>query len=62
MTPYTTPRTATAGAVQIGLRHTAAMPRIEGHALTLQTALLDKRTATKPSALMALAGRIWGWL
>lgn len=62
MTPYTTPRTATAGGVQIGLRYTPAMPQIYGTALTLQTALLDKRTATPLRGVRGFFGALWSWL
>lgn len=62
MTPYTTPHTATAGGVQIGLLYTTAMPIIQGHALTLQTALLDKRTAKPLTPLLRLIGCAWMWL
>jgi hypothetical protein len=59
MTPYQTPRTATAGAVQIGLRYTPRPPQIYGDALTLQTALLDERTSKRPGLFMRFFGAFW---
>ena len=56
-TPYCTPT-----GIQIGLLHQPAMPTIQGDALRLQAALLEKRTARPLSPLMRAAGRVWGWL
>lgn len=38
-----------------------AMP-IQGDALTLQVALLDKRSAQPQSLLMRVLGAVWRWL
>lgn len=56
-TPY-----ATKSGVQIGIRAPFTMPIIQGHALMLQSALLDKRTATPLSSLQRFFGAIWRWL
>lgn len=52
-TPFNT------GKVQIGLLHTKPMPQIQGHALHLQLALLDKRTATPLNTFWRVMGSIW---
>ena len=62
MTPYTTPRTTTGGGVQIGLLYQPRLPAIEGHALRIQAALLDKRTATPLTGLKQMFGFFWRML
>ena len=54
MTPYKTP-----SGLQIGLRYSPALPAIQGDAITLQTALLDERTATQPGIIARLLGAVW---
>ena len=56
MTTYNT------GKVKIGLLYCPAMPVMQGDALKLQAALLEKRTAHPLTPLMRAAGRVWGWL
>lgn len=57
MTPYTT-----RSGLQIGLLYTPRPPAIYGDALTLQTALLDKRTAQPGSWVQRVMGAVWRWL
>lgn len=61
-TPYTTPRTATAGAVQIGLRYMPKMPAIYGDALKLQSALIEPRTIGPQNWIQRAIGAFWRWL
>lgn len=50
------------GKLQIGRGYIKPAMRVEGDALTLQAALLDKRTAQPRPLLMRIAGCVWRWL
>lgn len=53
MTTYNT------GKVKIGLLYARPMPAIQGDALRLQSALLNRHV---PSRIERAAARIWAWL
>ena len=55
MTTYNT------GKVKIGLLYQPAMPLIQGDAIRLQTALLDKRTARPAGLVMRALAAFWSW-
>ena len=55
MTTYNT------GKVRIGLLYQTAMPVIQGDAVRLQTALLDKRTARPANLVARVLNRFWSW-
>lgn len=57
MTPYTTK-----SGLQIGLLYARPMPTIQGDALRLQAALLERRIAMQPTLLQRLTGAVWRWL
>ena len=56
MTPFNT------GKVQIGLLYQPAMPRIDGHMMRLQTALIDKRTSEPLVGWQRVFGFFWRFL
>lgn len=49
----------TSSGLQIGSRFTPELPAIQGDAVRLQSALLDSRSASKPSRLGAFFGFFW---
>lgn len=53
MTTYNT------GKVKIGLLYARPLPAIQGDALRLQSALLNRR---QPSRIEHVLARIWAWL
>ena len=57
MIPYTT-----SSGLQIGSRYTPALPAIQGDAVRLQSALLDPRSASRPSRLGAFFGFFWRFM
>ena len=57
MIPYTT-----SSGLQIGSRYTPALPPIQGDAVRLQSALLDPRSASRPSRLGAFFGFFWRFM
>ena len=54
-----TPPTKRGGAIEIGRAYVRPPARVEGHALHVQAALLEPRTAQRPTLLQRLAGAIW---
>ncbi len=54
-----TPPTARGGAIEIGRAYVRPPMPVQGHAVHLQAALLEPRTAIPPTLLHRLAGAIW---
>lgn len=50
------------GKLQIGRCYIRPAMRVEGDALPLQAALLEKRSAKPLSLLMRVLGSVWRWL